>query len=661
MRLRVLSGALMRSCRRTLAAIVGAIVLAVAAPPAFADVVRFEVRSSRDVSGGRSFGSVGTYDEVTGRLYFAVDPHSEVNRLVVDLDKAPTNRSGQVEFSADVVIYRPHDPARGNGIALIDVVNRGNKTVIAGFDRAGTATDREVGDGFVFARGYTIVCVGWEFDVPKREGAIRIEAPTAAGVRGVVRAEFTPTTSSREFNVSDLAIYTATDPSSSENSLTVRDAPLSALAVLPRASWRLDGHTVTLDSGFEPGRWYELGYASADPPVGGVGFLAVRDAARWLKRGADVPQARQVIAFGASQSGRFLRNFLYEGFNTDAHGERALDGVMAHIAGSARLDLNRRWSVPRSLGIYRATSFPFADANTRDPITGVEEGALDNRRAQANQPKIFYTNTGVEYWGGGRVAALVHTSPDGTRDLDLPANERVYFLAGSQHGPAAFPPTVSNGQQKNNPTDYWWAMRALLVAMEGWVRDGAAPPDSQHPRLSDGTLVRAADVAFPAIPGVRSPRSLNAGGRMANRLVAKDGAPGSPLPLLVPQVDRDGNERTGIRLPEVSVPLATVTGWNFRTAEIGAPDQLFPLLGSYVPFAATKSLREATSDPRPSIEERYQGREQYLDQVREAARALVNGRYLLQQDITDVVNRAEAHWNLLAAQATSTKTQRDGR
>ena len=148
---------------------------------------------------------------------------------------------------------------------------------------------------------------------------------------------------------------------------------------------------------------------------------------------------------------------------------------------------------------------------------------------------------------------------------------------------------------------------------------------------------------------------------MANRLVAKDGAPGSPLPLLVPQVDRDGNERTGIRLPEVSVPLATVTGWNFRTAEIGAPDQLFPLLGSYVPFAATKSLREATSDPRPSIEERYQGREQYLDQVREAARALVNGRYLLQQDITDVVNRAEAHWNLLAAQATSTKTQRDGR
>jgi hypothetical protein len=187
------------------------------------------------------------------------------------------------------------------------------------------------------------------------------------------------------------------------------------------------------------------------------------------------------------------------------------------------------------------------------------------------------------------------------------------------------------------------------------------PPESQHPRLSDGTLVRASDVAFPAIPNVRSPRSLNAGGRTANRLVAKDGAPGTPLPLLVPEVDRDGNERSGIRLPDVSVPLATVTGWNFRKPEIGAPDQLFPLLGSYVPFAATKSAREAASDPRPSIEERYRGREQYLEQVREAARVLVKSRYLLEEDIAAVVKRAEAHWNLLAGQSTSTNAQRDGR
>jgi hypothetical protein len=334
---------------------------------------------------------------------------------------------------------------------------------------------------------------------------------------------------------------------------------------------------------------------------------------------------------------------------------------MAHIAGSARLDLNRRWSIPASLGIYTATSFPFADVRTKDPVTAVEDGALDNGRARQNQPRIFYTNTGVEYWGGGRVAALVHTSPDGTRDLDLPTNERVYFLAGSQHGPAAFPPAASNGQQKDNPTDYWWAMRALLLAMEGWVRDGTVPPDSQYPRLSDGTLVRASAVAFPAIPNIRSPQSLNAGGRAANSLVAKDGAPGTPLPLLVPQVDRDGNERAGIRLPDVSVPLATVTGWNFRKPSIGAPDQLFPLLGSYVPLVATKALREASSDPRASIEERYRGREAYLEQVREAAKSLVNGRYLLPEDVAGVVKRTEAHWDLLAGQAASTKAQGDAR
>ena len=651
----------LRRGRCAFRSILVAVVVGIAAPAVFADVTRFEVRATRDVSGGRSFGSAGSYEEVTGRLHFAVNPDDAANRVVVDLDKAAANGSGRVEFSADVVIYRPRDPARGNGIALIDVVNRGNKTVISGFNRPGMATDREAGDGFLFARGYTVVCVGWEFDVPRRAGAIRIDVPTAAGVRGVVRAIFTPSAARHEFTVSDVATDVPTEATASENTLTVRDAPLSAAVALPRGSWHLNGNTVTLDSGFEPGRWYELEYSAADPPIGGAGFLAVRDTARWLKRGPDVPRARQVIGYGSSQSGRFLRNFLYEGFNTDEHGEQALDGVMAHIAGSARLDLNRRWSVPTSLGTYTATSFPFADVNTRDPITGVEEGALDNPRARANQPKIIYTNTGVEYWGGGRVAALVHTSPDGTRDLDLPANERVYFLAGSQHGPAAFPPAASNGQQKDNPTDYWWAMRALLMAMEGWIRDGSAPPDSRYPRLSDGTLVRVVDVAFPAIPTVRSPRSLNAGGRVANRFVAKEGAPGTPLPLLVPQVDGDGNERAGIRLPEVAVPLATVTGWNFRKAQLGAPDQLFPLLGSYVPFASTKALRDAASDPRRSIDERYRGREQYLQQVREAADDLVKGRLLLAEDIAGVMKRAEEHWNLLAGHSTSTKAQGDAR
>jgi hypothetical protein len=645
---------------RVAVSLVTALLLTATARQVFGEVVRFEIRSTRPVSGGRSFGSTGPYDEVTGRLYFAVNPLDRANRLVVDLDKAPRDASGRVEFSADVVIYRPRDAARGNAMTLLDVVNRGNKTIIGGFGRPGMATDREAGDGFLFARGFTVVCVGWEFDVPRREGAIRIDAPVATAVRGVVTAMFTPASGARDFSVGDLAAYAPTDPSAEENTLTVRDAPLSPAVAIPRSAWHLAGNTVTIETGFQPGRWYEVSYAAADPPVAGVGFLAIRDAAAWLKHGADLPASRHVIAFGSSQSGRFLRTFLYEGFKTDEKGRQAFDGVMAHIAGAARIDLNRRWAIPTSLGTYTATSFPFADVKQRDPVTGVEEGALDNPRARSNQPKVFYTNTAVEYWGGGRVAALVHTSADGSRDLELPANERVYFLTGSQHGPAAFPPSASNGQQKDNPTDYWWMMRALLVGMESWVREGTLPPDSRYPRLTDGTLVNVKDVTFPAIANVRSPRSLTAGGRVSNPLIAQEGAPGTPLPLLVPEVDRDGNERAGIRLPDVSVPLATVTGWNFRKTEIGAPDQLFPLLGSYIPFAVTKSAREAAGDPRQSIEERYRGREQYLQQVRDAANTLVKGRYLLAEDVPGVVRRAEDHWNALTGQLT-TKASRDGR
>ena len=187
------------------------------------------------------------------------------------------------------------------------------------------------------------------------------------------------------------------------------------------------------------------------------------------------------------------------------------DAVIANIAGAARIDLNARGATPTAQAQFTATSFPFADIKQRDPVSGVEEGALENPRARDHQPKIFYTNTGVEYWGGGRSAALVHTAPDGSKDLTLPDNERFYFLTGSQHGPAKFPSSVTNGQQKENPNDYWFTLRALMVAMDKWVRDRVAPPASRYPRLADGTLVRAADVAFPNVPTVTSPRSLTAG------------------------------------------------------------------------------------------------------------------------------------------------------
>jgi hypothetical protein len=221
---------------------------------------------------------------------------------------------------------------------------------------------------------------------------------------------------------------------------------------------------------------------------------------------------------------------------------------------------------------------------------------------------------------------------------------RTYFFAGNQHGPAAFPPPEGQGQQKANPTDYWWNMRALVVAMQKWVTDGTLPPASQYPRLSDGTLVKMPAVSFPTIPSVQSPKTLTAGFRRSSELAPGSAGAGAPLPFLVPQVDADGNERAGIRLPEVTVPLATYTGWNFRHSRIGGTDQLVSLLGSYIPFAQTKTEREARHDPRPSIEDRYASRDQYMDLINKAAAALVKDGYLLAQDVPSVTKRAADHW-----------------
>src|SRR5262249_51215539 len=246
-------------------------------------------------------------------------------------------------------------------------------------------------------------------------------------------------------------------------------------------------------------------------------------------------------------------------------------------------------------------TFPFAPSAQRDPIGGVNEGLLDNERARGNQPKIFFSNTSVEYWGGGRSAALIHTSADGKSDVQLPENVRAFFLTGAQHGPARFPTKVNQGQQPDNPLEYAYTLRALLVAMTKWVKDDVAPPASRIPRIADGTLVPLAQVKFPEIPGVQSPKIVPAGQQA-----------GKPLPLLVPQVGEDGNELAGVRTAEQSVPMATYTGWNFRNKSIGGTGYLVNLLGSSIPFAHTKAEREASHDPRKSVEERYGSREAYL-------------------------------------------------
>jgi hypothetical protein len=246
---------------------------------------------------------------------------------------------------------------------------------------------------------------------------------------------------------------------------------------------------------------------------------------------------------------------------------------------------------------------------------------------------MFLTNTSIEYWGGGRAAALIHTTPDGSRDVPIPENTRIYFLTGAQHSPARFPSSITNGQQPDNPVDYAWTLRALLVAMERWVRSGTPPPPSQYPRIENHTLMAVDRFQFPVIPGVKSPRTI-----------ASARQDGKPLPLLVPAVDNDGNEISGIRTAEIAAPTATYTGWNFRNPRMGGPDQLFPLLGSAIPFPLTKAEREAAHDPRRSIEERYVTRKRYVATARQMSERLVRERYLLPEDLPQVMKRIEAHW-----------------
>lgn len=640
----------MRLCRFAQPAALCLLALALAlTATARAEVTRFELLRRSDV------GTSGL-EKITGRLHFAIDPAVPAHRVIADLALAPRDPAGRVVWSADFYALRPKpgSAAPNNGAALVEVSNRGGRGLITNFNRGGTRdpeTDAELGDRFLQRQGFTLVWVGWEFDVPPAPGALRIDLPVAADASGrplstVLRARLVADSATKEHTPPELIAY---PPSPDDPALALaRLAPDGTATPLPRDRWRLRGTTVVLDDGFVPGAPYELAFTATRPPAAGLGFVTLRDTAAWLKHDpAAAVSARLAYAFGSSQSGRFLRDFLYHGFNTDERDRPAFDAVLAHIAGAARIDLNRRWSVPRSLGLFAATAYPFSDSAQPDPLGGPAEGLLENPRVR-HAPKIFYTNTSVEYWGGGRSAALVHTDPAGTRDIPLPAHVRAYTFAGTQHGPARFPPGApTTTAQPVNPADYWWPMRALLPALHRWAADGVTPPPSAYPTFRDGTLAPAAAVAFPALPGVASPRALTARARVANPLLPGGASPGAPLPLVVPQTDADGNETGGLRLPELAVPLATHTGWNFRSAAAGAPGELFPLLGAWIPFAATRADRTARGDPRPSIAERYPSRAAFLERYRAATDALVRQGYLLAEDADRIVAQGAARWDHL--------------
>ncbi len=660
---------------RILAAI---LFVSVTCSPAAAEVVRIEVTSRADVAGGKAFGATGPYEKLSGRIYFEVDPSLAPNKIITDIDKAPKNARGRVEFSSDFFLIKPKQIERGNGTVLYEVSNRGGKGMLAFYNQAtgslDPTTEAQMGDGFLMTQGFTLLWVGWQFDPPHREGLVRVYAPIATDygkpITGIVRSEVIVSRVTADASLADRdhIAYTVANPNDPANTLTVRDSIEGARRFIPKSEWKLDGGRVYLTGGFQPGKIYEVVYKAQDPPVAGVGAAAVRDVISHLKYASSfvlgdalsIPAGsiQRAIAFGVSQSGRFLRTYLYYGFNEDERNRKVFDGVMAHVAGGGRGSFNLRFSQPSRDGhpflnkFYPTDIFPFTDTVQTDPQTGDKDGLMLRVKPELT-PKIFYTNSSYEYWG--RAASLIHTAIDGQTDAPVPDSTRIYVFAGGQHGPAAFPPRKSIGQNLNNPNDYRWSMRALLVGMNRWIKDGVAPPASRHPRLEDKTLVQIDAMKFPSLAGVGKPTEAHKAYRVfygldfASKGIISVDPPetNSAFPILVPQVDNDGNELAGVKMPEISVPLATYTGWNLFNAESGPSSLLSSMQGSYIPLPRTRTDRERAKDPRTSIEERYQSRERYLALVTAAAQDLVKQRYLLEDDVDNVVKRADDHWSLV--------------
>jgi hypothetical protein len=650
--------------------------LVVFAQSARAEVVRIEVSSRTELLGGKAFGNAGVFEKISGKIYFEVDPRNSANKIIADIKKAPKNARGKVEFSSDFYMLKPFDASRGNGTVLFEVANRGTKGMLGFFNLASgnsvdPKSDADLGDGFLLSQGFTLLWVGWQFDAPERDGLVRAYLPTAkesdgSPILGMVRSDFTPAQKVSDLTLTDSA-YAVVDPKDPANSLTVRDSVEGSRRTIPREKWDFtaDRKSIHMNDGFEPHKIYELVYKSQNPPIAGLGAAAVRDTISKLKYGS-TPEfslnqgaVKRAVAFGISQSGRFLRTYLYYGFNEDEGHRKVFDGVMSHVAGGGRGSFDNRFALPsRTAGpftsfFYPVDIFPFTDAEQLDPVTGQRDGLLTHRMKAAFMPKVMYTNSSHEYWG--RAASLFTTTIDGKEDVPMMSNVRAYMYTGGSHGVAAFPPTRGNGQQLNDPLDYRWAARRLLLSLNQWIANGVEPPPSAYPQISDATLVSADKLKFPRIPNLKAPGDANIhkayrvdyGKDFLSRGIVAQEPPkvASSFPMLVPQVDSDGNDLPGIRMPEIAVPLATYLGWNFFSERSGPTTELVALTGSFIPFTRTKAERELANDPRPSIEERYRSKDVYLDLIRKAAANLVEKNYLLEEDIPRIVQQAGTRWD----------------
>jgi Alpha/beta hydrolase domain len=656
-------------------------------------ITRIAIKRRGTFAKGYEFPITGAYEKLVGKIYGEVDPKNPLNKVIVNLDKAPRNRRGKVEYWSDFCILKPVDMARGNGKIFYDAPNRGSKRIVSFLNDAPATNDpgtlEEAGNGFLMRQGYTIVWCGWQGDLMPQKNWLVMGVPVATnGGKEILRKVRT------EIVVDEKGIksqplsgdervksYEAASRNKTHALLTVREKSYGQRITVPSSEWEFascvkDSPTgretikpsskdLYLRSGFKPGHIYEFIYPAKNPLVLGLGFAVVRDLVSFLRyqskdaagranplaSGNKTTGIRYAYGWGRSQSGRFLRDFVYHGFNEDESRRKVFDAIAPHVAGGGRLFLNYEFARPVTSSQQHTNQlepelFPHAYNVLKDAQTGRRDGILKRPKTD---PYVFHTQTSTEYWQ--KRGCLAHM--DGKeQDVSPPDRVRIYVIASAQHNsPFGSKPVKDDTQQPVNPLPAGDVLRALMVALDLWVTQGVSPPPNQYPRVRDGTLVRPdrKSTSFPRIPNVRYQGLHNrqlfldygshiSRGRMDIHLPRQIG--NGAYTILVPKVDRDGNDVAGIRLPVVQVPIGTYTGWNLQPRRL-AEDELSGLLGSFIHFAKTKAERNKLHDPRLSLKERYKNHNDYVRKVSRAARILVDQRYLMPEDAERMINEAK--------------------
>jgi hypothetical protein len=632
-----------------------------------AQVTRLEITARDSVAGGQSFGTAGPYVNVRGRVHGEVDPRDRRNRIIQDIDLAPRNERGRVEYVATFSLMMPADLSKSSGVLVYSVVNRGN----------GAATPGPDGDMSLVS--------GWQGDVAPTATNQTIQVPVARNtdgspLTGPVLARFSDlpqgtNTASIRLGSLGTGFYPPATLDTARARLTFHTGEttagsMSGQGTVPSSEWAFadcrttpfpgtpDPTRICLAQGFDPSRLYDLVYTAKDPLVLGIGFAATRDIVDFFRHaaadasGTANPIAGRVthgIAIGTSQSGNFIKTFVHLGFNEDAAGRPVFDGVLPYIAGR-QLSMNLRFATPGgAAGLFEPGSEPalwwgtYKDTRRgRSAATSLLDRCLRTRTC----PKVIEAFGAAEFWGLRMSPGLVGT--DAERDIPLPANVRRYYMPGTTHGGGAGGFQIAQTSNARcvlpqNPNPMADMHRALIAALIEWVVKGTEPPRSRYPTLAENQLAPAASVAaaFPKIPGV-SPPEVNhvldydfgdgfAYGDISGVMARYPPAIRKVVPTLVPRVNEDGNETAGVASPLHRAPLGTYLGWNVTAAGF-FKGQICGFAGGYVPFAVTRAEREKTGDPRRSIEERYGTQEGYVCAVTRAANALVRGRYLLRED-----------------------------